>query len=398
MQQDFDVHAGELQSSAKRRLYFAGSSWRALLRRQHSSLFIPPGQRSAAARSGPHLNLHVGFHACAFKEAPAPLKRLRKTSSKSRPQATSRAPFYMSGHGEKMQAQGGRVTPISASGAGYPRQIPTRFVFLGNQMNAKRLWNPQKKAQEMGPAAATQNQSKRRRQRRKPGGFLGRNLICEDLLRVFFSSFSSSSSSCALVDGCSLFVWTCTGYICAWAYRSRVEAVRVWVRCQVQQSDIARCFCIRLQSETPMTSATRLGYYLFCVFVFFFPFVNGQSVQAEQGNRIAGQLTVGACLLHARAAYERTEYWGRRSVNCCWPSGKLIRDLKMRWGRLRNQTSPPPHMEVFDCTARWALKPSIIVCILKFSFDAQFVYRISPDDVTNNDSLCKCSFLTLTQY
>lgn len=57
MQQDFDVHAGMLRSSANRRLCFAGSSWRALLQR-HSSLFIPPGQRSAAA---PTLICMLGF-------------------------------------------------------------------------------------------------------------------------------------------------------------------------------------------------------------------------------------------------------------------------------------------------------------------------------------------------
>lgn len=54
---------------------------------------------------------------------------------------------------------------------------------------------------------------------------------------------------------------------------------------------------------------TGLLLFFSLLFCFVFPCVNAQPVRGELGNRIAGQLPVGACPRHsARAVWKRTGY------------------------------------------------------------------------------------------
>lgn len=121
------MHALELQSSGKRRLYFPDSSMRAALQRR-SSRFIPPGQRSAAPRSGPHLNLHVGFHARAFKEK-FPRSRGRRPRGES-----EQGYFHARGLGEKSRRRAAASRRSALQVQAIPdKSSPVRFLEKPNE-------------------------------------------------------------------------------------------------------------------------------------------------------------------------------------------------------------------------------------------------------------------------
>lgn len=247
MRKDFDVLARGLHSSAN-------SISQAVLGERCCGSTAPflfsPGQRSAAARSGPHLNLHVGFHAHAFKEALAPLKWLRKISSKSLPRATrvkaSRAPFHTRRHGENKIRRGEAASHRSALQVqAIPnKSLPSSFLEKPNDRkeavkSAKRrrklALQQGRKLKARGGVGGESQLGWGAVKRRRSGCLLPFLLLLRLLLRLLL-----------LADGCSVFVRPFASYICAWAYRSGVEAVWAWVRCQVQQSEEPSCFCIRL--------------------------------------------------------------------------------------------------------------------------------------------------------